>query len=62
MDTIALETDSVTPKTPDNMYHTFMKNIKTSKMYDVIRRPFWNFAYKKRLPMVASLATRLELF
>ena len=41
--------DSMTPKTPDNMYHTyfFMKNIKTSKMYDVILQPFWNFANKK---------------
>ena len=31
----------------------FYENIKTSKMYDVILRPFWNFAYKKgslRLP------------
>ena len=40
--------DSMTPKNPDNMYHTscFMKNIKTSKMYDVIVHPFWNFANK----------------
>ena len=45
------------PKNPDNMYHTkyFMKNKKKkpSKMYDVILRPFWNFAHKKgclRLP------------
>ena len=46
MDIISLEMDSMTPKTPDNMYHTkcFMKNIKTSKMYDVILQPFWNFA------------------
>ena len=25
----------------------YEKNIKTSQMYDVIWRPFWNFAYKK---------------
>ena len=31
-------------------------------MYDVILRPFWNFAYNKRLPTVASVATTLELF
>ena len=30
-------------------------------MYDVIWRPFWNFAYKK-LPTVASVATTLESF
>ena len=40
----------------------YEKNIKTSKMYDVIWRPFWNFAYKKRLPTVASVATTLESF
>ena len=38
MDIISLEMDSMTPKTPDNMYYTkcFMKNIETPKMYDVI--------------------------
>ena len=36
-----------------------MKNIKTSKMHDVILRPFWNFAYKK-LPMIARVVTKLE--
>ena len=45
----------MTPKTPDNMYHTyfFLMKKKTSKMYDVILQPFWNFANKKgcrRLP------------
>ena len=47
----------MTPKTPDNMYHTYFflmkKKIKTSKMYDVILQPFWYFANKKgcrRLP------------
>ena len=31
-------------------------------MYDVIWRAFWNFAYEKRLPTVASVATQLESF
>ena len=52
MDIISQEIDSMTPKTPDNIYHTkcFMK---TFKMYDVILRSCWNLAYKKgslRLP------------
>ena len=64
MDLISLETDSMTQKYPDNMYHTkcFMKNKKTSKLYDDILRPFWNFTHKKRLPTVAKVATRLEAF
>ena len=27
----------------------FYENIKTSKMYDIILRPFWNFAYIKKV-------------
>ena len=55
MDIIALETASVTPKTPDNthlMFYEKHKNILC--MYDVIWRAFLNFAYKKgclRLPV-----------
>ena len=39
---ISLEMDSMTPKTPDNMYHILMfyENIKTSIMYDVILLQF----------------------
>ena len=35
MDIIALETDSMTIKTPDNMYHTqcFMKNIQNVRRH-----------------------------
>ena len=46
------------------MYHTecFMKNIKTSKMYDVILPPFWNFVYKKGCLRIARVANKLELF
>ena len=49
--------DYMTPKTLDNMYNVshlmFYEYIKTSKLYGVIWRPLWNFAYRKgylRLP------------
>ena len=54
MDIIALETDYVTPKTPDNTHLMFYEKHKNILMYDVIWCSFWNFAYKKgylRLPV-----------
>ena len=44
--------DYMTPKTPIKCITLlFYEYIKTSKLYDVIWWPFWNFAYRKgRLP------------
>ena len=63
MGIIALETDSVTPKTPDNTHLMFYE--KHKKKHPKCMTSFgvhFGILPKKRLPTVASVATQLESF
>ena len=62
MDIIALETDSVTPRIPDNIHLMFYE--KHKNILNVWRHLacILEFYLQKRVHTVASLATQLESF